>query len=236
MIARLLGAGIAIAVYFGAATLMAEVILGGYLWVTWKMDRGRAIQMLAIAQGIDLFATARSHGLDEDEAGPEQPSLEQLIAARTAKDLDITIREQALQNGSDQLASLERQLAERQDAFKQIKGTYQTQLQELMEGERVAGRDKNRLILESIKASQAKEQLSLMLEKDELDEVVLLLVDMASQPQKKILAEFKTPEDQEKLGEILGMIREGRPAVTLAERTANELAGIGQNAQEGENP
>ena len=236
MIARLLGAGITIAVYFGAATLVAQMILGGYLWVAWKMDRDRAVQMLAIAQGIDLFAAARSHDRDEDDPGSEQPSLEQLIAARTAKDLDITIREQALQNGGNQLALLERQLAEQQGKFKQTKGAYETQLQELTEGKRVIGRDNNRLVLESLKPSQAKEQLSLMLEKDEIDEVVLLLVDMTSRPQSKIFTEFKTPEDQERLAEILRMIREGRPAVTLAERTANELAEIGKNAKEGENP
>lgn len=223
MIARVLGAGITILVYFCAATLMAEVILGGYLCMTWKVDRSRAIQMLAIAQGIDLFAASRSHGRGDDDAGPEQPSLEQLIAARTAKDLDITIREQALQNGSNQLASLERQLAEQQGKFKQTKKAYETQLQELMEEERVAGRDRNRVILETLKASQAKKLLSVMLENDELDEVVLLLADMSSRPQSKIFAEFKTPEDEEQLGEILRMIREGRPAVTLAERTTGEL-------------
>ena len=236
MIARLLGAGITMAVYFGAATLMAQAILGGYLWIAWKMDRDRAIQMLAIAQGIDLFAASRSHGRDEDDAGPEQPSLEQLIAARTAKDLDFTIREQALQNGANQLASEERRFAEEQGQFKQTKGAYETQLQELMEGEKVAGRDKARLILETIDAGQAKEQLSLMFENDEIDEVVLLLADMASRPQKKIFDEFKTPEDIEQLAEILRMIREGRPAMTLAEQTANELARVGQNAQEGEKP
>jgi hypothetical protein len=236
MIARLLGAGITMAVYFGAATLMAEAILGGYLWIAWKMDRDRAIQMLAIAQGIDLFAAARSHGEDEDNPASEQPSLEQLIAARTAKDLDITIREQALQNEGNQVASLERLLAEEQEKFKRSKGAYETNLQEFMEGERVAGRDKTRLILERIKAPQAKEQLSLMFEDDEIDEVVLLLADMTSGPQKKIFAEFKTPEDKEQLGVILRMIREGRPAVTLAEQTANELADVGQNAREGGTP
>ena len=226
MIARVLGAGITMLVYFGAATLMAEVILGGYLCLAWKVDRSRAIQMLAIAQGIDLFAASRSHGRDDDDAGPEQPSLEQLITARTAKDLDITIREQALQDGGNQLASLERQLAEQQGKFKQTKKAYETQLQELIEEERVAGRDRNRLILETLKASQAKKLLSVMLENDELDEVVLLLADMSSRPQSKIFAEFKTPEDEEQLGQILRMIREGRPAVTLAERTTGELDDI----------
>jgi hypothetical protein len=233
MIARVLGAGITIAVYFAAATLTAQVILGGYLWIAWKMDRDRVVQMLAIAQGIDLFAAARSHGQDEDGPGPEQPSLEQLIAARTVKDLDLTLREQALQNGVGQLASEERQLADRQETFKQMTSAYEAQLRELMEAERVAGRDSTRAILENLKPSQAKQQISLMLEKDEIDEVVLLLAEMSDRPLSKILAEFdKLPEDQEKLGEILRMIREGRPAATLAERTANELAGTGQNAQE----
>lgn len=236
MIARLLGGGITMAVYFGAATLMAEVILGGYLWTAWKMDRDRAIQMLAIAQGIDLFEAARSHGEDADGAGGEQPSLDQMIAARAAKDLDLTIREQALQNNGTQLASLERQLAKEQAELKQVKGAYETQLQELMEAKTVAGREMARQILASLKPAHAKEQLSLMLEKDEIDEVVLLVSEMATKPQSKIFAQFKTPEDAEKLEQILRMIREGRPAVTLAEEAADELAGIGQNAQKRGNP
>ncbi len=36
MIARLLGAAITAVVYLCAATLMAQVILGGYLWMAWK--------------------------------------------------------------------------------------------------------------------------------------------------------------------------------------------------------
>ena len=237
MIARLLGAGISLVVYFGAATLMAEAVLGGYLWIAWKMDRNRAIQMLAIAQGIDLFGAARSHGRDEDDPGVEQPSLEQLIAARTAKDRDLTIREQALTNGNNQLALSERQLAQQLDEFKQTKVAYETQLQELMAAEKVAGREKTRLALEGLKPAPAKEQLALMLENGEIDEVVLLVVDMSTRAQSKIFTEFsKTPEDKEKLAEILRMIREGRPAVTLAEQTANQLAGGGQDAQKGEKP
>ena len=237
MIGRALGAGITIAVYFCAATLTAQVILGGYLWVAWKMDRDRAVQMLAIAQGIDLFAAARSHSREEGDAGPEQPSLEQLIAARTAKDLDITMREQALHNGGNQLALLERQFAEQQDKLKQTKSSFETQLQELIDEKKVAGRESNRAALESLKADLAEEQLSLMIEKGEIDEVVLLVVDMGTRPQSKIFTEFgKTPEGKEQLDEILRMIREGRPAVTLAEQTANELGDDGQNVQEGGNP
>ena len=224
MIARLLSAGITLVVYFSAATLTAEMILGGYLWIAWKMDRDRAVQMLAIAQGIDLFAAARSHGQDKDDPGAEQPSLKQLIAARVAKDLDLTIREQTLRNGKNQLASSERQLADKQDKFKRAKDAYETQLQELMSAEKVAGREKTQMVLGSLKAAQAKQQIALMIENDQMDEVVLLLVDMPSRPQSKIFAEFKSPEEQEQLAEILGMIREGRPAVTLAEQAAGELA------------
>ena len=60
---------------------------------------------------------------------------------------------------------------------------------------------------------------------------------MSSRPQTAILEEFgNTPEGQEKLAQILSMIREGRPAVTLAERTAGDIAGIGQDDQQGGSP
>ena len=237
MIARLIGGAISAVVYFCAATLMAQVILGGYLCIAWKMDRTRAIQMLAIAQGIDLFGASRAHGQAEDKAPPEQPSLEQLIKARTAKDLDITIREQALQNGRDQLDSQERKTADNQGKFKRKTLAYETQLQELIKEERIAGRDRVRASLESVKAEQAQQLLALMLEKDEMDEVVLLVVDMGTSPQKKIFAEFgETVEGQKQLDEILRMIREGRPGVMLAEQTVDELARIGQTPQPGEKP
>ncbi len=236
MIARLLGAGISIVVYLGAATLMAEAILGGYLWIAWKMDRNRAIQMLAIAQGIDLFAAARAHADDEDDPGTEQPSLEQLIAARTAKDLDLTVREQALRNGTNQLASAERQYAEKLAKYEQIKGAFETELQESQSAAKIAGMDENRLILEGMKPAQAKAQLALMLEDGKIDEVVVAVRDMQARLRTKIFAEFKTPEEEAQLSKILEMIREGRPAVTLAEQTANQLAGGGQDGQEGGNP
>ncbi len=236
MIARLLGAGISIVVYLGAATLMAEAILGGYLWIAWKMDRNRAIQMLAIAQGIDLFAAARSHADDEDDPGNEQPSLEQLIAARTAKDLDLTVREQALRNGNNQLASAERQYAEKLAKYEQIKSAFETQLQESQSAAKIAGMDEDRLILEGMKPAQAKGQLALMLEDGKIDEVVVAVRDMQARLRTKIFAEFETPEEEIQLSKIREMIREGRPEVTLAEQTANQLAGGGQDGQEGENP
>ncbi len=225
MIARLLGVATSMVVYFFAATLVAEVILGGYLWYSWKINGDRAIQMLAIAQGIDLFASRADHdALDEDEPGPEQPSLEQLIAARTTKDRDLSVRELSLKSGNEELAFLQRELAKKQSDFKLLTGNYEEQLAVLIEGEKVAGRDQVRATLETIKAPQAKGLLLAMLDKDEIDEVVLILGQMASRPQAKIMAEFKTPDELSQLDEIMRLIREGEPKTGLAQQAADQLA------------
>jgi hypothetical protein len=224
MIARLLGAATSVVAYFLAATLVAQVILGGYLWHSWKMDGDRALQMLAIAQGIDLFAARADHdALDEDEPGPEQPSLEQLIAARTAKDRDLSVRELSLKSGAEESAFLQRELAAKQNDFKRLTENYETQLAETIEGEKAVGREQVRAALETIKATQAKSLLLAMLEKDEIDEVVLILGQMQPRPQAKIMAEFKTPEELSKLDEIMRLIREGEPKTGLAQQAVNQL-------------
>lgn len=224
MIGRILGVATSMVVYFFAATLVSQTVLGGYLWYSWEMNGDRAIQMLAIAQGIDLFAARADHdALDEDEPGSEQPSLEQLIAARTSKDRDLSVRELSLKSGNEELAFLQRELAGEQGDFKVLTGDYEAQLAALIEGERAVGRDQVRLTLENIKANQAKELLFVMLEKDEINEVVLIMGGMTTRPLIKIMAEFKTSEEMAKLDEIMRLIREGEPKTGLAQQAVDQL-------------
>ena len=72
MIAKLLGGMFNLAVYFSAATMIATIIMLCHFWSAWNMDRGRLVQMLAIAQGLDLFQAQA-----EDEEGPRDVSAEQ---------------------------------------------------------------------------------------------------------------------------------------------------------------
>ena len=79
------------------------------------------------------------------------------------------------------------------------------------------------LIIGSAKPKQAKEQLVQMLDNDELDIVVALLAALPDTKRSKIIAEFKTPNEAEQLGQILRRMREGYPDVALPEETLKQL-------------
>ena len=206
-------------VYFCVATLIAQVILLGYLGFRWQLDRGKLVQILAIAQDIDLFALRDEAEGRRDEIPPEQVSSEEIIEARAVKFRNLELQEQALKNARDEIRTQREELKR----SKQAKEQFAAELLALREGAVREGRDEVRLMLQDMKPKQAKEQLVEMLEKDEMDEVVVLLVGMSGANRKKILGEFKTTEEAEKLGEILRIIRQGAPQSKLAERAQEQL-------------
>jgi hypothetical protein len=62
-----------------------------------------------------------------------------------------------------------------------------------------------------------------MLDNDELDEVVALIAAMPDTKSGKIMAEFKLPEENEQLYQILKRIREGSPESDLVVETQRKL-------------
>jgi flagellar motor protein MotB len=222
MITRLLKSGTSLLLYFCAATLLAQLIIVGYLWATWQLNREKVIQMLAIAQGIDLFAAREEARSDEEEIPPEEPSYQDWIDRRATMFRDVELREEALENALAQLKTDQHQLAQDRNALEQLQVSFQTELLALKEGAEVEGRQTVARILESIKPAQAKEQVLEMLDNDEIDEVVILLRDMADSKRSKIIAEFKTAEENEKISEVLRLIRQGEPQSSLVSQTLEE--------------
>ena len=85
------------------------------------------------------------------------------------------------------------------------------------------GREDARRTLEAIKPKQAKELLMQMLERNELDEVAVLLEGMTESKRAKIFAEFKAPAEVDSLGEVLRRIRLGEPAARVAKTTEQKI-------------
>ena len=216
MIARWLQTGTNLFLYFCVATLLSQAIILGYLWSTWQLDREKLLQMLAVAQGVDLFAAQEEAHLDAEEVPPEQPSYEDWKQQRATMFRDLELRELALDNALGRLTFEQRQLAESQNANRQLQADFEARMLALNEGAKAEGRQTVGRILESIKPKQAKEQVLDMLENDEINEVVVLLSAMTESKRAKILGEFKTPEENEKIAEVLRLIREGEPASSIA--------------------
>jgi dGTP triphosphohydrolase len=223
MIGRLVGTAMSLFGYFCVATILSQVILAAYLTATWKIDRERMVQVLAVAQGIDVLEMRRQADRDGREVSLEQVSYEQIRETRAVKVRHLELREQALGQGLLQLGSEQRKLAEETKRQEQIVESFRQELADLQQGAAATGLENARLKLESLKPRQAKEQLVAMLDNDELDDVVTLLAGMTDSKAAKIMAEFKLEGEGEQLYEILRRIREGFPESNLVANTQSSL-------------
>jgi len=225
MIGRWLRIGTSGFLYVCVATLLSQAILAGYLWSTWQLNRDKVIQMLAIAQGIDLFADRHTGPPLEGEIPPEEPSLDDWRERRATLFRDVELREQALDDARTRLLFEQRQLADAQELNQRIQDDFEARLLALKEGAEAEGRQTVGRILETIKPKQAKEQIAQMLDDGEMDEVVIILGAMIEAKRAKILAEFKTPDENARIAEVLRRIRQGEPASSMADETLARLGG-----------
>jgi hypothetical protein len=223
MIARLLKSAGSLILYFALGTLIAQAVVVGYCWSKWRMDRARLLQVLAVAQGVDLMTLA---GTPKPEAEPppsEQPSYQQIVDARALRLRNLEMREQALRTSLEQLRVEQQTLADEKTRYQKQREQYETQLAETAKGFKTAGMEQNLAILGRMPPRQAKELLGQMLKKNETNDVVALLRDMPDAGRAKILKEFKTPEDAEKLDDVLRQIRQGRPESALTKKAQQQL-------------
>ncbi len=228
MISRLLGLIGALLLYFALATMIAELLIFGYCWSKWRLDHNKLMQIVAVAQGVDLVGLKAEPKPIQEEAAGEQPSYQQIVQARALRLRNVELREQSLKNGVDQLLAEQRVLTDDKARYQKQRQEYESQLAALLKGSESDGVEQTRGILAKLTPKQAKEQLLGMLKKNEMDAVVMLLQDMGESSRAKILKEFKTPEEAEKLEEILHQIRLGMPQAALAKKAQEQAKPAGQ--------
>ena len=223
MIGRLMSVAGTLIVCFCLGTLIAESVVFAYVWSKWQMNWDKVRQIVAVAQGYDLVAMREEAELEKETVSVEQPSLEQVVEARAAKDRDLELREQALAQAVEQFRFKQRKQAEELTRFDSIKKAFETKLTKAEADEKSSGFQENIVILQNMKPKQAKEQLLQMVDNKEMDAVVRLMAAMSPSKRKKISAEFRTPEENKTLGEILRRIREGFPLAMLTDETQQQL-------------
>ncbi|MGQ9575379.1 MAG: hypothetical protein ACUVUC_08675 [Thermoguttaceae bacterium] len=216
MIGRLAHLAWGMVLYFALATLIAEGIMAGYLYSAGRLDPEALGRIVAILSGVAPAQTAPSGDASEPQAPAEHPSYEQILEARALKDKNLQLRELALANALAQLKIDQRRLAEDEKRYRQQQADHEARLAAAAQSAKAAGRQEVRRILETVRPKQAKEIVAGMLEAREEDEVVLLLSGMNESKRAKILGEFKTPEEINKVEAILRRIRLGVPEAAAA--------------------
>jgi hypothetical protein len=220
---RLVGAISGAFVYFCIGqTLVLLVLLGAFI-AKGHFTHDKLEQISAVVQGVDLREL--QHTIDEEHARARlpQPSLRDLAEARALKSRDLELREQELRNQLNLIRLEQNKLVAEADRYQRVQTDFEQRLKNLREGAVATNLENARLILENMKAKQAKEQIQLMLDDGEMKQAVVLMSSMPIEKRAKIVAEFKTEKESEELAEMLRLIRAGEPEVTLIDETQNNL-------------
>jgi hypothetical protein len=216
-------------VAFCVATVISLGVLGSMLWMKGALSGDRYLAILAAVYGIPQDGAAKKAEGSETK-NPEQPSLEAVMERRALASLDLDLRESALDKGLQDLRSLESQIKTERDRLDLWKQSFDKRIATLETGRTEQAIVELQQAIEAMQPKQAKDQLMQILntppksaEDTPLHDVVNLLKNLPLEKRKKIYAEFKLPEEVEKLSEILREIRLGAPESELLRDTRKQL-------------
>lgn len=216
----------ALFVAFAIGTVISLAVIGAMLWWKGVLTDERLYGMLAALQGIKPPPPPSLSALDTDA---EQPSFDQILNSRMRASLDLALRENAIDKSLGDLRTIESALKSESLRLDSWKRSFDERLASLQTAATEAALLEVQRTLEAIQPKQAKEQIMKTLSEPKtardnpMEDIVRILKAMPLDKRKKILAEFKTPEEVEKLSEILRVIRLGGSDADLLDDTRRQL-------------
>ncbi len=226
---RLLRLPFAALLYFSVATVIAQLTVVGVLWSRGHLANDRLVQVMAIARNVDVVAMSQRIEASARSAEVEQVSFEDVIEARKLLSLDMDLREIAADKGLMDVRQWSRQVEQERQEYDSLKAGFDRQLTSVREGAIDEGLKEVQRQLESIDPKLAKDQLLRILGNDAITQetslqfVVSMFKNMPLEKRKRILAEFKSPDEVKQLKEILDQIRLGVPDVDLIRETRKQF-------------
>jgi len=224
-----------VAMYLCVATVLAQVAVVGALAgrASWSWDK--CVDLLAVAYDVDLESLREKREELIEGEDREDPAMEQIIEERALRHLDLDLRQQAVSEGLDTIRLLQSQLIEDKRRYRLLRESFDQSLARLQQNAKDSALVEVQRTLEAMAPKQAKDQLLRIMDSqpdgDGLDPVVTVVAIVKAMPldkRKKILAEFKTEQEADKLAMILEEIRKGVPEAPLIEETRERLQAEGK--------
>ncbi|HAN96456.1 MAG TPA: hypothetical protein DCQ98_03025 [Planctomycetaceae bacterium] len=179
------------------ATVLAQLVFFAALWMEGGFDPERRLRLEAYLAGVDT-----------EEVRKEVES--KAAAARAAAgrvDRLGTMRRTAVTTGADHVRLLEAKLLDERQRYETIRALFESRLKKLAGERSAAAMETVRSTLEVLEPETAKDMLMTFLDDGALDDVVSVVTGMSADRQRKIFAEFRTPEEIQRLNDILLRIR-----------------------------
>ena len=208
-----------------ALTCVSTVISQGlgfsYLWWSGRLDHESLEQIVSVLHGVDLVPAIKDSRHEKD--GEARPlSFEEITEQRVLRCLNLTLREQVIQQGLRQLDSLQRSAQQETSTFDRRRKAFKQELELVRTTARNNALVEVRRTIENMEPALAKEQLVRMMDQGESDVVVAMLKAMPLEFRNDILAEFRGTDDG-MLSEILRQMLQGVPESTIAGRALGQL-------------
>ena len=209
--------GLGIVTLYGAASLLlSAVMLAGYLWYAWDMNREKLMKMAAVAQGFDVYQ------MEEDiknAALEEQMSItrNEIIKERAQQARNTELHGKA---ATDVLAQVESETARIEQMKKEIDAkiaAFEEQQRKIKEESESQGIADLTTYLEMADAELAKFYILDMVEKAEYKRLIWVMRGMAPKSLKKIINVFEADEEKADMAKVLRKIGNGEPESTLVE-------------------
>jgi hypothetical protein len=212
-------------------TVIAEGIGLGLLVSKGKLSSKKVNQLLAVLHGVDLDELKRQAEAARAPNNDEQPAFEEVIRLRAEKSLNLELREAAIDKALADLRNLQDKVKIERRRYQELKDAFDASLSKLGQGAKDQGLAELQRTLEALQPRQAKDQILQILksgqsadeQRKSLDDVVAIVKAMPTDKRKKIMGEFKLPEEAEKLHQILEHLRLGKPESDLLDRTRKQL-------------
>ena len=214
---RILGS---IFAYTCVATILAQAMGLTYAWSSGKVDRDKLFKVLAVVHDIDLETIlGKKEQVKNTAQEPVRLSLDEIDRLRKIKSRDLEVRAEFLTKGLEELRHQRDQFTGLKDNFDQRRTAFHEHLSKLQDKAITDGNSNARLILETIKAAQAKELIMKMVDADEINDVVVILADMPIDKVAEIVGTFRSKEEKDALDRIIRLVRTGDAVNTLIEKT-----------------
>ncbi len=199
---RLINTMTALVAYVCVATVIALALGIGYLWHTDRLNDDKVFRMVALFHDVDLQQIAESQHKSSDEVPPEEPSLNTVKHYQQVQDRNLEVKLLALQRARQDSDHRLQELKVQTERYDRLAQEWQSKLKQ--EKERTTQENLATVVsqLEQIKPDVAKDLLMRWIEEERMDDAILLMSKMSESKLSKILKEFETDKELDRLHEI----------------------------------
>lgn len=215
--------------FFSVATILAQAALVGMLYARGNLSPAKIVELIAISQDVDLESMWRKLEVSSKPVDVEQVSFQEVLTARKHLSLDLDLREIAADKGLIDVRQLGVLLEDERQQYDMLKYEFDQRIENVRQGAIDDGLREVQRQLESVDAKLARDQILRILGNSDIPPdtsmnfVVTIFKNMPLDRKKKIMGEFKTPDDRRQLNMIVNRIRLGVPDVEVIRQTREQF-------------